>query len=92
MLDWPAYGLTGTHPEKKYSLSDYSSFLNSFVESLEASKPFYVVRFIGGLFVVSGMIIMAYNCYKTSAASKAKKEASDVELALEVAKWKIPMS
>jgi cbb3-type cytochrome oxidase subunit 1 len=36
--------------------------------------------------VVSGMIIMAYNCYKTIAASKAKNEASDVDLALEVAK------
>jgi cytochrome c oxidase cbb3-type subunit 1 len=35
------------------------------VESLEASKPFYLVRFIGGLFVVVGMFIMAYNVYKT---------------------------
>jgi cytochrome c oxidase cbb3-type subunit 1 len=42
----------------------------SFVESLEASKPFYVVRFIGGLFIVTGMLIMAYNTYKTIRASK----------------------
>ena len=37
----------------------------SFIESLEASKPFYLVRFIGGVLVVAGMLIMAYNCYKT---------------------------
>ncbi|MCF2947067.1 cytochrome-c oxidase, cbb3-type subunit I [Paraglaciecola aquimarina] len=37
----------------------------SFVESLEASMPFYLVRFIGGVFVVLGMLIMAYNCYRT---------------------------
>jgi cytochrome c oxidase cbb3-type subunit 1 len=37
----------------------------SFVESLEASKPFYLVRFIGGVFVVVGMLFMAYNVYKT---------------------------
>ena len=42
----------------------------SFVESLEASKPFYILRAIGGAFVVTGMLIMAYNCYKTIRAPK----------------------
>ncbi|GEA08459.1 cytochrome c oxidase, cbb3-type subunit I [Alteromonas sp. KUL42] len=42
----------------------------SFVESLEASKPFYVVRFIGGVFVVAGMLVMAYNTWKTVRAPK----------------------
>ena len=37
----------------------------SFVESLEASYPFYFVRFLGGCFVVAGMLIMAYNVWKT---------------------------
>jgi cytochrome c oxidase cbb3-type subunit 1 len=37
----------------------------SFVESLEASKPFYLLRFFGGVLVVTGMLIMAYNVYKT---------------------------
>jgi cytochrome c oxidase cbb3-type subunit 1 len=27
--------------------------------------PFYLVRFIGGVFVVTGMFIMAYNCWRT---------------------------
>ena len=37
----------------------------SFVESLEASYPFYFIRFVGGCFVVLGMLFMAYNVYKT---------------------------
>jgi cytochrome c oxidase cbb3-type subunit 1 len=58
----------------------------SFVESLEASKPFYVVRFIGGLFVVAGMLIMAYNCYKTIYAPKSEAIENDSDLALGAAK------
>jgi len=37
----------------------------SFVQSLEASYPFYLMRFIGGCFVVTGMLVMAYNVIKT---------------------------
>ncbi|ABI71856.1 cytochrome-c oxidase, cbb3-type subunit I [Shewanella frigidimarina] len=42
----------------------------SFVESLEASYPFYFVRFIGGCFFLTGMFIMAYNVIRTVKASK----------------------
>jgi cytochrome c oxidase cbb3-type subunit I len=42
----------------------------SFVQSLEASKPFYLMRFIGGVFVVAGMLLMAYNVYKTVRAKE----------------------
>ncbi|MGB3727558.1 MAG: cbb3-type cytochrome c oxidase subunit I, partial [Glaciecola sp.] len=59
----------------------------SFVESLKASYPFYVVRFIGGLFVVAGMLIMAYNCYKTIMAPKKEEaDAPNGEVALGGAK------
>ncbi|TKB45824.1 cytochrome-c oxidase, cbb3-type subunit I [Thalassotalea mangrovi] len=37
----------------------------SFVESLQASYPFYTMRFIGGCFVVAGFLLMAYNMFKT---------------------------
>ncbi|WP_057831568.1 cytochrome-c oxidase, cbb3-type subunit I [Colwellia sp. TT2012] len=37
----------------------------SFVESLTASYPFYFIRFIGGVLVVSGFILMGYNMFKT---------------------------
>jgi cytochrome c oxidase cbb3-type subunit 1 len=37
----------------------------SFVESVKATYPFYVIRLVGGLCYLSGMFLMAYNVYKT---------------------------
>ena len=37
----------------------------SFVESLEASYPGYTVRVLGGAIFLAGMLIMAYNVFKT---------------------------
>ena len=37
----------------------------SFIEALVASKPFYMLRLVGGLMFVLGMFIMSYNVYKT---------------------------
>jgi len=46
----------------------------SFVQSLEASYPFYLMRFIGGCFVVAGMLVMAYNVVKTVRAKEGALE------------------
>jgi cytochrome c oxidase cbb3-type subunit 1 len=43
----------------------------SFVESVKASYPFWTIRFLGGLLFLSGMLIMAYNMFKTMAGGKA---------------------
>jgi cytochrome c oxidase cbb3-type subunit 1 len=37
----------------------------SFVESVKATYPFYVIRLIGGICYLGGMLLMAYNVYKT---------------------------
>ena len=37
----------------------------SFVQSVEATWPYYVGRLIGGLMFLTGMLLMAYNTYKT---------------------------
>jgi len=42
----------------------------TFVESLERMYPFYFVRFLGGAVFLSGMLIMAYNVWKTIAGAK----------------------
>ncbi|WP_419835659.1 cytochrome-c oxidase, cbb3-type subunit I [Endozoicomonas atrinae] len=42
----------------------------SFIESLEASGFGYIVRAIGGAFFVLGMLIMAYNVYRTASESE----------------------
>ena len=45
----------------------------SFVEALEASHPGYLVRMIGGAFFVTGMLLMAYNTFRTVRAAKASE-------------------
>ena len=47
----------------------------SFVESLQAMYPFYMVRTVGGAIFVLGIIIMMYNLYKTIAGAKAAEAA-----------------
>jgi cytochrome c oxidase cbb3-type subunit 1 len=47
------------------------SLVYPFIDSLIAIKPWYVVRFVGGLFVVSGMVVMAWNLWYTAADARA---------------------
>ncbi|MEY3017734.1 MAG: cytochrome-c oxidase, cbb3-type subunit [Pseudomonadota bacterium] len=60
-LMWRAYNADGT-------------LTYSFVESVEASYPGYIVRFIGGAIFLSGMLLMAYNVWKTI---QSEDKASD---------------
>ncbi|SFR40428.1 cytochrome c oxidase cbb3-type subunit 1 [Pseudidiomarina maritima] len=46
----------------------------SFVESVVASYPFWFIRFVGGLFIVTGMVLMAVNVYRTIRAGKPTVE------------------
>ncbi len=50
----------------------------SFVESLTASYPFYIMRFVGGLLVVSGFAIMLYNMIKTIKAEDGSLERTEL--------------
>ena len=50
----------------------------SFVESVQASYPFWTGRFIGGVFIVVGMLLMAYNCYQTIRAGRRETAAGNV--------------
>ena len=43
----------------------------AFAQVLSAMYPFYFIRLLGGLMFFSGMLIMAYNVWKTVAAGKA---------------------
>ncbi|MBI4741878.1 MAG: cytochrome-c oxidase, cbb3-type subunit I [Betaproteobacteria bacterium] len=44
----------------------------SFVEAVKATYPFWAIRFLGGVLFLSGMLIMAYNMFKTIAAGNTK--------------------
>ena len=47
------------------AFDEYGNLQYSFVESVAAMHPFYAMRTIGGAFFLTGMLIMAYNCYMT---------------------------
>jgi cytochrome c oxidase cbb3-type subunit 1 len=49
----------------------------SFVESLTASYPFYFIRFLGGVLVVTGFLLMAYNMFKTIGAKDGSLKPVD---------------
>jgi cytochrome c oxidase cbb3-type subunit 1 len=44
----------------------------TFVESVKATYPFYVLRLIGGLLYFSGMLIMLWNTLKTVANGRVE--------------------
>jgi len=46
----------------------------TFVESLAATYPYYAVRLLGGVLVLSGMFIMIYNVVKTIGAGSSEKD------------------
>ncbi|MDM8545121.1 cytochrome-c oxidase, cbb3-type subunit I [Candidatus Venteria ishoeyi] len=45
----------------------------SFIESVEAMHPFYVIRMLGGLLFLAGMCIMALNVWRTVAGSEPQE-------------------
>jgi cytochrome c oxidase cbb3-type subunit 1 len=54
----------------------------TFIESIKATYPYYVVRVLGGLMFFVGMLIMAFNVFKTITSSELE---IDKELTRELA-------
>jgi cytochrome c oxidase cbb3-type subunit I len=52
----------------------------SFAESIEASYPGYIIRLVGGFIFFAGMLVMAYNVWRTL-ASPRKAVAAEPEMA-----------
>ncbi len=53
----------------------------SFVESVKGSYPFWAIRWLGGVLFLSGMLIMAYNMFKTMAGGKIQDVPVNVPVA-----------
>ncbi len=51
------------------------SLAYAFVEGVKGSYPFWAVRWIGGMLFLSGMIVMAYNMFRTIATGKVEPVA-----------------
>jgi cytochrome c oxidase cbb3-type subunit 1 len=60
-LMWRAYNADGT-------------LTYSFVEAVQSSYPGYVVRLIGGFIFFAGMLLMAYNVWKTALGEQKQEE------------------
>ncbi|MFT2111448.1 cytochrome-c oxidase, cbb3-type subunit I [Marinomonas sp. 2405UD68-3] len=57
------------------AFNDDGSLTYSFVESVDASKPGWMVRALGGALFLTGMLIMSYNTYRTVRASDKEHAA-----------------
>ena len=60
------------------AINDDGTLTYSFVEALQASHPGFIVRFAGGVFFLGGMLLMAYNTWRTvrvADATMAEREA-----------------
>jgi len=47
------------------AVNDDGTLTFSFVESVKASLPFYLIRLAGGVLYLAGMVLMAWNTWKT---------------------------
>jgi cytochrome c oxidase cbb3-type subunit 1 len=54
----------------------------SFVQSVEAMHPYYIIRALGGVLFLTGALIMAYNVYMTAKGRVRGNEAIEPERAL----------
>ncbi len=57
------------------ALNPDGSLTYTFVESVKASYPFYVIRWLGGVLYLSGMLVMAWNVWKTATQGKIEPVA-----------------
>ena len=57
------------------AVNDDGTLTYSFVESVAAMHPYYVIRALGGAIFLTGMLIMAWNIWKTVAGSKPAEMA-----------------
>ena len=56
------------------AVNDDGTLTYSFIESVQAMHPFYVIRFLGGAAFLAGTLVMAYNLWKTVAGARAVED------------------
>jgi cytochrome c oxidase cbb3-type subunit 1 len=54
----------------------------SFVESVKATFPFYLIRFVGGLLYLGGMLLMGWNVVMTMRTGDAPARQAPVGVAV----------
>jgi len=51
----------------------------AFIESIKSTYPYYGVRLLGGVLVLGGMFILAYNVWKTIAGRTTTADSPVVQ-------------
>jgi cytochrome c oxidase cbb3-type subunit I len=64
------------------AINDDGTLTYSFVEALQASHPGFIVRALGGAFFASGMLLMAYNVWRTVRASDPVEAEAAAKIAV----------
>ena len=52
------------------TLDELGELRFSFVDVLASTKPYYMIRLLGGLLFLAGAVLMTYNLFKTVAGKK----------------------
>jgi len=60
------------------AVNDDGTLTYTFVESVKATFPFYVVRLLGGVLYLGGMCVMGWNVWQTVRAGKSVQDAIPV--------------
>ena len=58
------------------ALNEDGTLTYTFVESIEAIRPYHLVRLLGGAIFLSGMFVMAYNVFRTIRESALDNKSS----------------
>jgi len=67
------------------AFDEFGNLQYSFVESVAAMMPFYAMRAIGGMFFLTGTVLMAINMFMTIRQGKRESAALDAKLAAKMA-------
>jgi cytochrome c oxidase cbb3-type subunit 1 len=62
------------------TFDDFGNLKYSFIETVIAMHPAYVMRAVGGMVFLSGVLLMAYNIYMT--IRQGQREAAELEAKL----------
>jgi cytochrome c oxidase cbb3-type subunit 1 len=63
------------------AINEDGTLTYSFVEALQASHPGFIVRFAGGVFFLTGMLLMAYNVWRTVRVADISLARSEAQIA-----------
>jgi cytochrome c oxidase cbb3-type subunit 1 len=58
------------------AMNDDGTLTYTFVEALQATHPYYLIRALGGFLFLAGMLLMAWNVWRTLAGASSDRSAA----------------